>query len=61
MPDLGLQMEVVIDQLHLEVSVVSNEGVVARHAVVQMGYALLQLLHLPLHYIMPAREHHISL
>ena len=56
MPDLGLQVEVVIDQLHLEVSIVGNEGIVARHAVVQVGYTLLQLLHLPLHHIMPTQN-----
>ena len=53
MSNLGLQVEVVIDQLHLEGSIVGNEGVVSGHAVVQVGNALLQILHLPLHHIMP--------
>ena len=54
MPNPGLQVEVVVDQLYFEASVVCNEGIVASHTVVQMGNALLQILHLPLHHLMPA-------
>ena len=55
-PNLGLQVEVVIDQLYFEASIVGNEGIVAGHAVVEMGNTLLQVLHLPLHHIMPAQN-----
>lgn len=41
MSNLGLQMEVVVDQLHLESGIVCNEGIVAGRAVVQVGNALL--------------------
>lgn len=58
MANLGLQVEVVIDQLHLPHCAVCYESVVARHAVVQMCDALLQPLHLPLHHIMPAGGPH---
>jgi len=54
MTDFGLQVEVVVDQLRLQTGVICNEGVVPGHAVVQMCDALLQILHLPQHQIMPA-------
>lgn len=56
MPNLGLQVEVVVNQLHLEVGIVGNEGIVAGHAVVKVRNALVQLLHLPLHHIMPTQN-----
>ena len=41
MTDLGLQVEVVVDQLHPQAGIVCNEGVVPGHAVVQVCDALL--------------------
>ncbi len=54
MTDLGLEVEVVVDQLQLEAGIVCNEGIVPGHAVVQVCYTLVQILHLPLHHLMPA-------
>ncbi len=41
MTDFGLQVEVVVDQLRLQASIVCNEGIVPGHAVVQVCDALL--------------------
>ena len=49
MSNLVLQVEVVVDQLHLQAGIVCYEGVVPGHAVVQVCDTLLQILHLLLH------------
>ena len=56
MANLGLQVEVVIHQLDLTHGAVCYERIVACHAVVKMGNALLQILHLPLNHSMPAER-----